>query len=234
MEVIIGSYKLTLEVIILLVILLTLLFGHTLCSCCNVGFKEGLELMTGMDTSSTSTTTKGSGKAMGGSAGASGSLTEEDKSKIMQKMAISALTDKSTSPEDKDKIKKLMVMNAMKSKQGTEEDTTTDTTTDITTDTTTTEGFIGSNNSAEGPEFASNKDPGFIMNPDKWTSVVNYDYKKNTSIRPGELDIFANTEFKPECCPNTYSSSMGCACMSSDTYEILSNRGGNNVPYSQY
>ena len=46
--------------------------------------------------------------------------------------------------------------------------------------------------------------------------------------------IFKNTAFKPECCPNTYSNSMGCACMSTTQYNYLNNRGGNNVPYSQY
>jgi hypothetical protein len=50
----------------------------------------------------------------------------------------------------------------------------------------------------------------------------------------GEMLMFANTGFKPECCPNTYSNSMGCACMSVGQYSYLSNRGGNNVPYSEY
>jgi len=27
---------------------------------------------------------------------------------------------------------------------------------------------------------------------------------------------------------------MGCACMNSNTYNYLINRGGNNVPYSEY
>lgn len=50
----------------------------------------------------------------------------------------------------------------------------------------------------------------------------------------GELLMFANTPFKPECCPNTYSNSMGCACMTTDQYNYLVERGGNNVPYSEY
>jgi hypothetical protein len=50
----------------------------------------------------------------------------------------------------------------------------------------------------------------------------------------GELLMFANTPFKPECCPNTYSTSTGCACMTGDQYNYLVLRGGNNVPYSQY
>lgn len=50
----------------------------------------------------------------------------------------------------------------------------------------------------------------------------------------GELDMFASTPFKPECCPNTYSTSTGCACMTGTQYNYLVNRGGNNVPYSEY
>ena len=60
---------------------------------------------------------------------------------------------------------------------------------------------------------------------------------RNTGQIPlpeGEMLMFANTEYKPECCPNTYSNSMGCACMSVDQYSYLTNRGGNNVPYSEY
>jgi len=50
----------------------------------------------------------------------------------------------------------------------------------------------------------------------------------------GELNMFATTPFKPECCPNTYSTSTGCACMTGDQYNYLITRGGNNVPYSEY
>ena len=50
----------------------------------------------------------------------------------------------------------------------------------------------------------------------------------------GELSIFANTDFKPECCPNTYSTGSGCACMTTKQNNYLITRGGNNVPYSEY
>lgn len=50
----------------------------------------------------------------------------------------------------------------------------------------------------------------------------------------GEMLMFANTPFKPECCPNTYSNSSGCACMTVDQYNGLVTRFGNNVPYSEY
>ena len=50
----------------------------------------------------------------------------------------------------------------------------------------------------------------------------------------GQLSIFDNMPFSPECCPNAFSSSMGCACMNTKTYNYLISRGGNNVPYSEY
>ena len=50
----------------------------------------------------------------------------------------------------------------------------------------------------------------------------------------GEMLLFANTPFKPECCPNTFSTSTGCACMTTDQYNYLVMRGGNNAPYSEY
>ncbi len=50
----------------------------------------------------------------------------------------------------------------------------------------------------------------------------------------GQLDFFAKMEFKPECCPNAYSSSTGCACMSGNDYNYLIERGSNNIPYSEY
>jgi hypothetical protein len=58
--------------------------------------------------------------------------------------------------------------------------------------------------------------------------------KQPVPLPEGEMDLFFNTPFKPECCPNTYSNSSGCACMTGKQYNWLVLRGGNNVPYSEY
>jgi len=58
--------------------------------------------------------------------------------------------------------------------------------------------------------------------------------KQPIPLPEGELDMLATTQFKPECCPNFYSISTGCACMTTDQYNYLQTRGGNNVPYSEY
>ena len=46
--------------------------------------------------------------------------------------------------------------------------------------------------------------------------------------------FFKDTKFKPQCCPSSYSNSMGCACISNSQYKYLIERGGNNVPFSEY
>jgi hypothetical protein len=53
----------------------------------------------------------------------------------------------------------------------------------------------------------------------------------------GELLLFANTPFKPECCANggsSYSNGSGCACITMPQYNYLIERGSNNIPYSEY
>jgi len=56
----------------------------------------------------------------------------------------------------------------------------------------------------------------------------------NFKKKPDIPLIFNDNMFKPECCPNTYSNSMGCACMTQSQYTYLIERGGNNIPYSEY
>ena len=121
-------------------------------------------------------------------------------------------------------------------------------TTTTTTTTNTKEGFVGSNNKAYGPEFSASKSAGYIMRPDTW-SMPTLSYSKGTvpstgaqdildrhnpPLAEGEMDMFANTPFKPECCPSAFSSSEGCACMDMQQYNSLRTRSGNNVPYSVY
>jgi hypothetical protein len=58
--------------------------------------------------------------------------------------------------------------------------------------------------------------------------------KQHVPLVGGEMVLFNNTTFKPECCPSTYSNSEGCACITTDQYNYLIERGGNNNPYSEY
>jgi hypothetical protein len=49
-----------------------------------------------------------------------------------------------------------------------------------------------------------------------------------------ELLIFKENKFSPECCPSTYSNSMGCVCASSEQMQYLNERGGNRTLTSEY
>lgn len=164
MEISIGSYKFRVEILVAIVIVFWIMFGHMLCGCCRVNLFEKFGTMTGLTT-----------------------------------------------------------MN---------------------------EGFTGANNSAMGPEFAGAKTPDYIMNPSTW-AMPSLTYSPGTKpdagvksiwdrpkqpipLPEGQLDMFATTPFAPECCPNAYSSSMGCACMTVDQYNYLRERGSNNVPYDIY
>lgn len=178
MDISIGSYKFRLEILILIVVVFWIMFGHMLCSCCKISMFEGMQMMKeGMQ---------------------------------MMKEGLTANNQQ----------------------------------------TTTTEGFVGANNVASGPEFASAKSPDYIMNPSTWsTPTLTYSpgTKPNASVkaiwnRPkqpiplpeGQLVFWATTPFKPECCPSYLSTSTGCACMTVDQYNYLIDRGGNNVPHSEY
>ncbi len=173
MDISIGSYKFRIEIILLIIVVSWIMFGHILCSCCTMSLQEGLCCIKDV----------------------AGNIDDPD-------------PDCDRDPECKEK-----------------------------------EGFIVS-------EFSNSNAPGYIMKPDTW-SMPDLTYSKGTvpdagvqaiENRPqqpiplpeGQLDIFATTPFKPECCPNTYSSSEGCACMTTEQYGYLQNRGGNNVPYSEY
>ena len=61
------------------------------------------------------------------------------------------------------------------------------------------------------------------------------DYKGTPVPLPGEeMFYFKENQFKPECCPATYSTSTGCACMSVDQKNYLNERGGNRTFSTNY
>ena len=111
------------------------------------------------------------------------------------------------------------------------------------------EGFVGANtNYGQSSPYDLNSDS--MINTSSW-SAPDMNVIPGKSLSPGvkqflarepqpvplpegELNMFASTPFKPECCPNTYSTSTGCACMTGQQYNWLVTRGGNNVPYSEY
>jgi hypothetical protein len=53
-------------------------------------------------------------------------------------------------------------------------------------------------------------------------------------LKEGDLLIFSENEYKPECCPSTYSNSSGCACISAEQKRYLNERGGNRTLVSEF
>jgi len=111
------------------------------------------------------------------------------------------------------------------------------------------EGFVGANtNYGESSQYSLSKNN--TVNTSSWMAPnmtvvpgqpLSSGVKEMLNRQPqpvplpeGEMLMFANTPFKPECCPNSFSNSSGCACMTTEQYNYLILRGGNNVPYSEY
>lgn len=205
MDVSIFGYKLNLEILILIGVVYLILVGHTFCGSCNMDkVIEGL----------TNAATDISGN-------------------IQTKKA-----------EVKQKIQNAQTNLATQTTSGTASTTTAPETT-----TTSTEGFTGANiNYGESSIYdLTGENP---VNSSSWSApdmtvipgqplsdaVKKFMAREPTQVPlpEGEMFMFSNTQFKPECCPNTYSNSSGCACMDSNSYNYLVLRGGNNVPYSQY
>lgn len=47
--------------------------------------------------------------------------------------------------------------------------------------------------------------------------------------------FYRDNEFKPECCPSSYTSSKGCMCISPEQVKYLAQRGGNRSSgYSEF
>lgn len=108
----------------------------------------------------------------------------------------------------------------------------------------------GFKNISTGFSFADTKSNTYYSDPSTWSaptlsfsngaiSAPEEDSILNRPSQPiplpeGEMSIFAKTQFKPECCPNAYSTGSGCACMTIDQYKYIKTRGANNIPYSEY
>jgi len=211
MDISIFGYKLNLEILILIGVVYLILVGHTVCGCCNMGkIMEGLtDMATDMAASSTD---------------ASGNKTNLAKAVMAKKVM------------------------ATQDVAGGNNTTANANATPVVT-TSSTEGFTGANiNYGESSLYNLNSDQ--PVDTSSWSAQnmtvtpgqpLSAGVKQFLAREPqpvplpeGEMLMFANTPFKPECCPNTFSTSTGCACMTGNQYNYLILRGGNNVPYSEY
>ena len=211
MDISIFGYKLNLEILILIGVVYLILVGHTVCGCCNMG--KIIEGATGMVTDMATTALKDSGTK-------STDAKKADKAKVPMGTQVAPVTPGTIVPS-----------------------------TAATTDVPVKEAFTGANiNYGESSLYNLNNDQ--EVNTSSWSAQnmtvtpgqpLSAGVKQFLSREPqpvplpeGEMLMFANTPFKPECCPNTFSTSTGCACMTGNQYNYLILRGGNNVPYSEY
>jgi hypothetical protein len=219
MEITVFGVKLRIGVIILIVVLYWLLWGHVLCSCSRGGLLEGLEVMTGTASDKKCFDKSGNPIICGPEEATNAPSTTMDSSVVKPADLMNdASPVAATVNPDLPSLKPI-------------------------------EGFVGANtNYGESSKYSLTNNK--RINTSSWFAP-NLTYSKggkegksvqNILNRPkqqiplpdGQMLMFANTEFKPDCCPNAYSNSMGCACMTVDQYNYLIDRGGNNVPYSEY
>ena len=216
MDISIFGYKIGLEILILMGIIYLILASHTLCGCCNFySLIEGMDSGSTMGTGTMGTGTTGTGTTIG-----SGQIKAKVQAKVQQAKNNQAQMTAGGSSGDTTPV----------------------------TPTTTTEGFTGANiNYGESSVYNLNDSP---INTSSWSAQnmtvvpgqpLSAGVKAFMARQPqpvplpeGEMLMFANTPFKPECCPNTFSTSTGCACMTGNQYNYLITRGSNNVPYSEY
>ena len=53
-------------------------------------------------------------------------------------------------------------------------------------------------------------------------------------LKDGQMFFWEGTEFKPECCGSSYTSSTGCACATEEQVKFINTRGGNRTENSQF
>jgi hypothetical protein len=228
MDISIFGYKIGLEILILMGIIYLILATHTLCGCCNF-----YSLIEGMDTNgSTTMGTMGTGTM--GTTGTTGTT------------GTGTMGSTIGSGQIKAKVQ-AKVQQAQNNMAQMPSGTTSTAPTPV-TPTTNTEGFTGANiNYGESSAYNINSKP---IDTSSWSAqnmTVTAGQPLSAGVKAfmarepqpvplpeGEMLMFANTPFKPECCPNTYSNSSGCACMTGNQYNYLITRGSNNVPYSEY
>jgi hypothetical protein len=208
MDISIFGFKLNLEILILIGVIYLILVGHLFCGCCNYNLMEGFDVSGNVDISG---------------------------NPIKTQLQTNLSTDKTNLSTAKSNLATQVAAGGP--------------TTSTSSTSTSTEGFTGANtNYGQSSPYDLTNDNS--VNTSSWSA-------QNMTVVPGqplsdgvktflarepqpvplpegELFMFANTPFKPECCPNTYSNGSGCACMTSNQYNYLITRGSNNVPYSEY
>ena len=63
-----------------------------------------------------------------------------------------------------------------------------------------------------------------------WRAQQHNTYKGTAvPLKEGQMFMWADNEFKPECCGSSVSSSTGCACITKAQMDYINQRGGNRT-----
>jgi len=212
--------------ILLIVILIIILTGHVVCSCSRISVKKVVERMTTGSSipASTQGGTGTSGKKVTTTTLSTIGNKPVTSSSLTSQVPASSLTSQVPASSSTSSVPAVVAK----------------------------EGFTGANTNygQSAPYLLGSSNGNVVVDTNSWNqpdlvvkcggshgkgvSDILGRPKQPIPLQEGELDFFATTPFKPECCPNFYSNHNGCACMTTDQYNYLQTRGGNNVPYSEY
>ena len=210
MHITLLGYRVNVEIILLIGVLYLIVAIHTIVGSCNSNaFVEGLEMI--------------GKKALGGSTAATavhpGATSVSPGKDLPTQKAVAGLKASASS-------------NLMKKKKAHPASKK--------------EGFTGASyQTAYGPESGLGSSAGLEivdsspLSLDAWKQFGRPQHPVHENSQPvplpeGEMLLLANNEFSPDCCPNVYSNSSGCACMTVKQANWLRERGSNNIPYNEY
>ena len=92
----------------------------------------------------------------------------------------------------------------------------------------------GVKKSWENKDTIENNKPSEVNDNTNVYSILEKNEGGPVPLPEGELLIFDNNKFSPECCPSSYSNADGCVCASPEQMKHLNERGGNRTLYDEY
>ena len=92
----------------------------------------------------------------------------------------------------------------------------------------------GVKRSWENKDTIENNKPSAVNDNQNVYSVLEKNEGGEIPLPEGELLIFENNKFSPECCPSSYSNADGCVCASPEQMKHLNERGGNRTLHDVY
>ncbi len=92
----------------------------------------------------------------------------------------------------------------------------------------------GVKRSWENADVAANAKPSTVNDEINIYSSLEKNEGVPVPLPEGELLVFDNNKFSPECCPSSYSNSDGCVCASPEQMKYINERGGNRTLVGEY